>query len=163
MPQATEAGRDVQRDVLVGRSTGEPRPRAIGELLFGELAEQPGGFVVQPVVVEQDADVATGLAFGLGLPQPGSLLDHDRLQFLVLFQRAVECGRAAPLLEDAVDLRIAPRDVPGQRVGIQPVEGLLGAFVRGLHQIRQRHHGVPRRIGDHLHGQRLVLERVGFP
>ncbi len=31
-----------------------------------------------------------------------------------------------------------------------------------LHQVRQRHHGVPGRIGDHLHGQRLVLQRVGL-
>ena len=37
-------------------------------------------------------------------------------------------------------------DVPGQRVGVQPVEHLLGALVRELHQVRQGHHRVPGRV-----------------
>ena len=56
---------------------------------------------------------------------------QHRLQVLVLLQRAVQRGRALPLVEDPADLRVGVGDVPGQRVGVQPVERLLGALVAG--------------------------------
>ena len=61
MPQAAEAGRDVERHVVVRRPAGEPGPCAVAELLVGQFLQQPGRFVVQAVVVEQNADVAARL------------------------------------------------------------------------------------------------------
>ena len=51
--------------------------------------------------------------------------------------------------------------MPGQRVGVKPVEDLLGALVGKFHQIGQGQHRVPGRVRDHLHGEALVRERVG--
>ena len=69
-------------------------------------------------------------------------------------------GVRLPLIEDPPDLRIGVGDVRGQRVGVEPVEDLLAALVRILHQVGQRHHRVPRGLRHHLHGQALVMQRV---
>ena len=53
-------------------------------------------------------------------------------------------------------------DILRQRICVQAIECLFGAFVRILHQVRQRHHCVPGRIGYHLHRNRLVLQRIRF-
>ena len=127
-------------------------------LAFGQLLQGPGRLVVQPVVFEEDAHVPPGLALGLGLADPGRFLQHDRLEVLVLLQRAVQGGRAPPLLEDAMDLRIAVGDVPGQGVGIQAIERLLVALVGIFHEVGQGHDRVPRRVRDHLHRQALALQ-----
>ena len=42
VPQPAEAGGDVQRDVVVGRPAGEPRPGAVAQLLFRQLAQRRG-------------------------------------------------------------------------------------------------------------------------
>ena len=158
VPQAAETGGDVERDVIVRRAAGEPRPGPVLILAFGQFLQRPGRLVVEPVVLEEDAHVPPGLALGLGLADPGRFLQQDRLEVLVLLQRAVQGGRAPPLLEDAMDLRIAVGDVPGQGVGIQPIERLLVALVGILHQVGQGHDRVPRRVRDHLHRQALALQ-----
>ena len=55
--QPAETGRDVEGDVIVRRAAGKPRPRPVAQLLLGELLQQPGGFVVQPIVVEENAHI----------------------------------------------------------------------------------------------------------
>ena len=162
VPEPPEAGRDVERDVVVGTAAREPGPRAVGKLELLEPPREPLGLAVQPVLVEQDPDVAASLALGLRLSQPGSLLEHHGLQVLVLLEWRVERRRGAPLLEHAADPGVGGGDVARQRGGIEAVEGLFGALVRELHQVRQRHHRIPGGMRDHLHGKRLVAQRGGL-
>src|SRR5262245_32421047 len=65
VPQSAETRRDIQRDVIVGWTAGEPRPAAVGILLIGNLLLQARRFVVESVIVEEDADIAAGLALTL--------------------------------------------------------------------------------------------------
>ena len=162
MPQPAEARRDVERDVFVAVSAGEPRPHAVAVLHLAELAQQPRGLGVEPVVVEKDADILPRLALRLRLPHPRRLLKDHGLEVLIFLQRAVQRGRAFPLIEDAADFRIGCRDVPRERICVEPVERLLRAFMRELHEVRQRHHRIPRRIRHHLHREGLRLQRVRF-
>src|SRR5262249_9697571 len=126
---------DVQSDVIVASATGEPRPRAVIELHFGELLQGPFGFVVEPIIIEEDANVAAGLAFGLSLAQPRSFFESDALKVLVLFQRAVEGRRVSPLLEDTMDFWVAVGDISRQGVGVKAIEYLFRTFVGKLHKI----------------------------
>ncbi len=162
VPQPAEAGHDVERYVLVSPTAGEPRPEPAIELLVCQLLERGGGLRVEPVGVEEQAHVAARLALVLRLAHPWRLLEQDRLQVLVLGERAVEGRRGFPQVEHAVDLRIGVGDVARERVGVKPVEDLLAALVRKLHQVRQRHHRIPRRLRRHLHRERLVAQRVGL-
>ena len=160
MAQPRKAGRDVQRDVVVAAAARHPRPAAVGVLRAGKLLKQPLGLGVEPVFVEQNTDVAAGLAFGFGLAHPRRLEQQQAFEFLVFLERTVERVGAFPQVEHAADARIGLGDVTGKRVGVKPVERLLGAVVRVLHQVGQGEHGVPSGIGRHLHGERLVLQRV---
>ncbi len=49
-----------------------------------------------------------------------------------------------------------------QGVGIEATEELLAALVRELHQVGQGHHGIPRRLGNHLNLEALVPQCVGI-
>ena len=161
MAQAAETGGDVEGDEVIAAAAGEPRPLPVGELHLGELLEGAVDFVVHPVVLEEHADILARLAFVQRLPQPRGFLEHHAFEVLVFLERAVERGRVAPEIEDAANLGIGHGDAAGERIGVEPAEDLLGAFVRKLHEIRQRHDGVPRGLRDHLHGEALVAERVG--
>ena len=162
MAQAPEPGGDVQSDVILPPPAGEPGPGTVGQLHFGKLLQGPVGFEVEPVVVEENPDIPARLAFGLRLAQPGGFLDQHALEVLIFLERAVERRRAAPLREDAVNLRIGVGDVARQGIGVEPVESLLRAFVRILHQVRQRQHGVPGGIRHHLDGEALLAQRGGL-
>ena len=88
--QPAVARRDVERDVVVARPAGEPRPRAVGVLHLGHLGHERRGLVVEAVGVEQNADVLPRLAFLDRLADPRRFFQKDALQVLVLFERAVE-------------------------------------------------------------------------
>ena len=105
----------------------------------------------QAVLVEQNPDVAAGFGFFLGVADPRRFFQDDGLHVLILFERAIERRGVLPLVEHAADFRVAGGNVPRQRVRIEPVERLLRALVRVLHQVRQRHHRVPRRVRGHLY------------
>ena len=160
MTQPRKAGRDVKRDVIIASAAGHPRPAAVGVLRAGKLLEQALGLGVEPVFVEQNTDVAARLAFVLGLAHPRRLEQQQAFEFLVFLERTVERVGAFPEIEHAADARVGLGDVRCECVGVKPVERLLGALVRVLHQIGQGEHRVPRRVGRHLHGERLVLQRV---
>ena len=160
MAQPRKAGGDVEGDVVVASAAGHPRPAAVGVLRAGKLLEQPLGLGVEPVFVEQNADVAARLAFVLGLAHPGRLEQQQAFELLVFLERTVECVGAFPEIEHAAYARVGLGDMTGKRVGVKPVEGLLGALVRVLHQIGQGEHRVPRRVGRHLHSKRLVAQCV---
>ena len=115
--------------------------------------ERPGGFFVEPVRFEQKTDVPAGLAFGRGVAKPRRFLNHHRLQILIFLQGTIERGSVFPEIEDAADLRVGIGDVTAKSVGVKPVEDLFAALVGVLHQVRQGHHGVPRGLRNHLHGQ----------
>ena len=66
-PHAAEAGGDVEGDVIARAPTGHPRPGAVSELHFAQLAHRGLSLVGEALVFEEDADVAAGLAFVLGL------------------------------------------------------------------------------------------------
>src|SRR5437879_4793972 len=102
MAQTAKASRDVERDVVVRLPTGEPRPGAVGQLHFRQLAQRSVGFVIEPVIVEKYSHVPARLAFALGLPQPRRFLDGDRFEVLVFLERTVQGRSVAPLLEDAM-------------------------------------------------------------
>ena len=160
MPQPGEASGDVERDVIVAAAAGHPRPTAVGVLCLGELLEQPFCVGVEAVFVKQYADVAPGLAFVLGLSHPRRFEQEQTLEVLVFLERTIERVGALPQVEHTPNAWVGVGDVRGERVGVQPVETLLGALVRILHQVGQGEHGVPGGVGCHLHGERLVLERV---
>ena len=159
VPEPAKTGGDVESDVIVAATAGEPGPRAVGQLHLRKLPQRVFRFVIEAVVIEQNPDVAPRLAFGLGLAQPRCLFNHHAFKVLVLLQRTVEGWRVAPLFEHAVYLGIGAGDEPGERIRVKPVEGLLGALVWELHQIRQRHHRVPPRVRYHLHREPLILQR----
>ena len=162
VPKAAKAGGNVQRHVLRPPAAREPRPGTVGKLHLGQPFERRLGFGVQAVLVEKNADVAPGLALGLGLPQPRGFFDHHRFDILVFLERTVESGRVLPLVEDAADSRVAVGDEPGQGVGVEPVKGLLAALVRVFHEVGQRQHGVPGGVGGHLRCEALAAQRLGF-
>ena len=112
--QPAETGGDVERDVLAPVAAGEPRPRAVLVLSVGQLLHHSGCFLVETVVVEENADIPPRLAFGLGRADPRRLFEHNRLEILVLLQRTVESGGSAPLLENAMNLGIAGGNMPRQ-------------------------------------------------
>ena len=146
MPEPAKTGGDVEGDVIVAATAGEPGPRAVGQLHLRKLPQRVFRFVIEAVVIEQNPDVAPRLAFALGQTQPRCLFNHHAFKVLVLLQRAVKGWRVAPLFEHAVNLGVGAGDEAGEGVRVKPVEGLLGALVRELHQIRQRHHRVPCRV-----------------
>ena len=160
MTQPRKAGRDVKRDVVVTAAAGHPRPAAVGVLSAAKLLEQALGLGVEPVFVEQNTDVAARLAFVFCLAHPRRLEQQQAFEFLVFLERTVECVGAFPEIEHAADARVGLGDVRRECVGVKPVERLLGALVRVLHQIGQGEHRVPCRVGGHLHGERLVLQCV---
>ena len=160
MPQTAEARRDVKGDVVVSASAREPRPGSVAQLHLLELFESPAFLVVETVVIKENTDVAAGLALVLGLPDPWSLHQGDRLQVLVLFQGTVQSLGALPLVEYPANLGIRIGDLTSQGVGIETVEGLLGTFMGKLHQVRQGHHRIPGRIGNHLYGEVFVLQSL---
>ena len=160
VPEPAKTGGDVEGDVIVAATAGEPGPRAVGQLHLRKLPQRVFRFVIEAVVIEQNPDVAPRLAFALGLTQPRCLFNHNAFKVLVLLQRAVQRRGVAPLLEHAVNLRVGASNETRECVRVKPVEGLLGALVRELHQIRQRHHRVPRRVRHHLHREPLVLQRL---
>ena len=150
---------DVERDVLIAAAAGEPRPQAVAP-----VASAVSLYKVRPISSlsrfssNRMPTFLRAWTLGLGLPDPRRLLQGHGLEVLVLLQRAVQRGRALPQVEDPADLGVGVGDVAGQGVGVEPVEDLLAALVGILHQVRQGHHRVPRRLRDHLHGQALVLQ-----
>jgi hypothetical protein len=61
----------------LGGPPGEPGPQAFLQLSLGQHRKLPGGFLIEPVAVEEQSDPAAGLAFRPGLTKPGSLLQED--------------------------------------------------------------------------------------
>ena len=160
MPHPAKAGRDVKRDVIVAAPAGEPRPGTVRQLHVDEFLQSALGFVAKPVVVKKDTHVFARLALVVRLSQPRRVFNGHALEVLVLFKRTVERGRVAPLFEHAMNLRIGAGDETRERVRVKPVERLLAALVWELHQIRQCHHRIPRRVRHHLHREALVLQRL---
>ena len=161
-PHSAEAGGDVEGDVITRTSAGHPRPGAVGKLHFAQFAHGGLGFVGEALVFEQDAYIAAGLTFVLGLTQPRGFLEHHALEVLVFLQWTIECWGVAPFIKHLFDARIAVGDVAAETVGVQAGEGAHGARVRVLHEIGQGHHGVPAGVGNHLHGESLVLDGVAL-
>jgi len=159
VPEAAKAGGDIERDVIIAAPAREPRPGAVVQLLPGQLLQGGFLFVGEAVVIEQDAEIAAGLALLIGLPQPGGFFEHHRLEVRVPLEGAFERGRVLPEIEEAADFGIGIGDEARQGIGVQAVESLLGAFVGGFHQVRQRQHRIPGRLGHHLRHQALVLAR----
>ncbi len=162
MPQTTKPGCNVQRDKFVRATAGEPGPGSVDELIRRQFLQSGANLAVHPVVFKQVADIAAGLALLFRFQQPGSFLDHQRLQVLIFLERTVERVGPAPLFEDPFDLGITVGDVLGQGVGIQPIERLLIAFVRKLHQVGQGEDRVPGRIAGDLDRQTFLDQRIGL-
>ena len=118
MAQAPEPGGYVKSDVVVGPTTGEPRPCAVAQLELLELVEASAFLVVQTIVVEKDTHVASSLALILGLSHPRGLHEGDRFQILVLFQGTIQSLGSLPLVEDSANLGIGIGDLTSQGVGI---------------------------------------------
>ena len=158
----TEASHDVEGQILVVWTTGEPRPHAIVPLHLRQFTHRAIDFRFQPIFVKQNADVATRLRFSIRVSQPWRLLDHHRFDVLVFRQWRNEGFRLniPPGIKHATDFGIAVGNVLSQVIGIQPIEGLLAAFIWKLHQVRQCEYRIPGRLRNHLHRKRLVLQRI---
>ena len=133
VPQAAEAGGDVERDVIVaaarrGTTARSRRPVACSASLLQR------GRPVSSFSRLSSKRMPTFLRAWLslvGLPQPGRFLEHHRLQVLVLLQagcRARACSSTGRRRGGSSGRcwRCA-----GQGVGVKPVERLLGALVAG--------------------------------
>src|ERR1051325_1056640 len=114
MTHAAKTSHDVERDIVVAAAAREPGPEAIRELHLGELFESALGFVVEAIVIKENAHISASLAFILRLPEPGSFFDRDSFQVLILFERTIERRGVAPLFEDAMNFGIRTGDVPSQ-------------------------------------------------
>ena len=161
-PHPAEAGGDVEGDVIARTSAGHPWPGSVRELHLTQLSHGGLGLVGEALVFEQDSHIAASLAFVFGLTQPRGFLEHHALEILVFLQRTIERWSAAPLVKHLLDAWIAVGDVAAETVGVQAGKGAHGAWVWAFHEIRQRHHGVPTGVGDHLHSEPLVLEGVAL-
>mgnify|MGYP003324310247 CR=1 FL=1 len=147
-------------DVIVAAAAGHPWPATVRILRLGELVEQPLGIGVEPVFIEQDTDIPPGLTFIFRFAHPGRLEQEQALEVFVFLEWTVKCVGSLPQVKHASDARVGVGDVRSERIGVQPVETLLSALMRKLHQIRQSEHGVPGWVGCDLYGERLVLERI---
>src|SRR5437773_5813543 len=79
MAQAAKTSCDVKCDVIVSWSAREPWPGTVAKLHFREFLKVYCDFIIQPILLEEHADVLARLAFGRGLPQPRGLLQHHAL------------------------------------------------------------------------------------
>src|SRR6266850_4401815 len=90
MAKAAKAGGDVQGNIVIAAATEEPGPKTVRKLHLNQLFERAFGFVIEPIIVEQDADISASLAFGLRLTQPRSLFESDGFEVLIFFERTDE-------------------------------------------------------------------------
>ena len=164
MPQPAEARGDIEADVLAWTAAREPWPQAFAELLLrracaSALADSSSKRLPsnsRPTFLRDWLSVFAWRTHGVSS-------SITRLELLIFLQRAVERLRVFPKIENPPDFRIRAGDVPGERVRVKTIEDLLTALVRKLHQVRQRHHRIPRRLRCHLHGERLVAQSVRLP
>ena len=113
------------------------------------------GLAIEAVDIEKDSYISSGLGFSLGISEPRSFFEQDRLDVLVFAQRRFESLglEGSPSLEDFGDFRVARGDVPCEAIGIETVEGLLAAIVGILHEIGECQDGIPSGLRGHLQGQ----------
>ena len=63
----SEAGGDIQGDVITGTSAGHPGPCAVSKLRFAQATHRRLSFIGQTLVLKEDAHIAASLTFALGL------------------------------------------------------------------------------------------------
>ena len=157
-----EAGEDVERDVVRGRSAWEPRPASVAIPLKPQLLDATILLALEAVLAEKIAEPRARGGLVLRLAHPRRRLERNRLQLRIGFQRALKRLGASrlPRIEHLADSRIGVRDVRPKRVRVVAAERLLAAFVRKLHQVRERQHRVPSRTRHGAHGEVLMTYRL---
>ena len=158
-----EAGEDVKRDVVRGRSAREPRPASVAVARKAQLLDAARLLVLEPILSEEIAKARTRGGLVLRLAHPWRLLERDRLEVFVRLKRTLQRLRARclPFVEHRADSRIGVRDVRPERVRVVAAERLLAALVRELHEVGKRQHRVPRRTRHGAHREVLMADRIG--
>ena len=160
-PQPAEAGDDAEGDRVARAAAGKPRPAAVVVPQAFETIERRAHLGHRPVRVEGQRDPRPCLPLIDGVAHPRRLRQERLHEPGVPLERALEhrATGESPLLEHAADARVARREMPGQRVRVEPREERLRALVGLLRDRGEREDGVPRRIGHGLHDERLAADR----
>ena len=116
--------------------TGPPRPGTAGLLQFLQFLDVAVEPLLHRVLVEEVGQPMLLLRLALGIEHPRGLVEHQVLQFLVLFQTAHQRGLVAtlllPELEHLLGRRILGQDVATDAVGVERGGLRDGVVVAGL-------------------------------
>ena len=127
---------DADGHVEAARHALPPAPRAVAVLQSVQFLCRLGNAVVHHVLVEEVGQPQLLLRLAVGIVHPGSLLQQDVLQFLVLFQlaeqRAVGRRLLFPAVKDVLDVAALRHERAGDEVRVEPCRLVNGILLDGI-------------------------------